>query len=192
MPKFNRKHLADKVRSGVPSRNAALLIAFELVGLYAVLIGLGYIFSGKFSFAEATVHPLWLMVLFMAAHYGLGWGLVAACVASVSHVFTVPAGAGFAQLPLMVIEKSGPLVAAWLLAAALVGAYRDRAERAVLAAQSRQTTAETERDHLARYAETLAQENSELRVVLARGGRPVDRLTVAGSKAPITPDNAPS
>ena len=168
---LNENPLTEKSGPAGRNRLSRLVVFVEMSGFFAILTGLGYLLTGAVGFMDASVHPYWLVVLFMAAHYGLAWGLSGAAAASMLHVLAAPAGADFARLPLTTIETNGILIAGWILAAAVVGAYRDRSEHRIAAAREARDMARAERDRLADYAETLAQENAELRDCLARGGR---------------------
>ena len=153
----------------------------EMVGLYAFLIGLGYLLTGWIGFADMVVHPFWLPVLIMAVHYGLGWGLVSATAGAIVQVLVIQSGQGFVRPPVMTLDGAGQLFAAWFVSAAIIGSYRDRAQRRTDAAQTAKMQAEADRDILSAFCKMLTRENADLRAALARGDRsgPADEPLIA-------------
>jgi hypothetical protein len=140
----------------------------ELIALVGMLFGADYLLTGDWGFADPAVHPLWLPVLLISAQYGLGWGLAAAALCAAS-ALQVAGGTGFEQLPLEGMEAVGPQAAAWLLAAVIVGTFRDRSQRQAAEAVSAMTELRSERDLLEADAAALRKANDEMRLALARG-----------------------
>ncbi len=171
------------LKPDVPERpttaGQVMLRSVELTGLYTVLVLAVYVFTGQFGFNGWVVHPYWLPVLLFASHYGLLWGILSAMAAACLHLLATQATRRFSDLPLSGLETSGQQVAAWLLAAGLVGVYCDAARRRALAAEWALSRSESACAKLETYAKTLEREDREMRTLLAQGK--VSDLTASGT-----------
>lgn len=97
---------------------------------FAVALAIDGMFLSGHRFASVSPHPFWIIVLLMSAFYGLGEGLVAACLASL--IFRV------GNLPPQQIDQHvydhawtvlrEPLL--WVLTAAVLGEIRRQQRRA--------------------------------------------------------------
>ena len=144
----------------------------ELLAILGLLAGGGYLLSGSWGFTALPVHPFWLPVLLLAAQYGLVWGLVTAGLGATLELSFASLGTGYGQLPLERLEEAGPLAAAWLMAAVIVGTARDRASRRLAEAEAALTWTQAANDLLTRDATNLRHINDAMRLALARGRTP--------------------
>ncbi len=162
--------MAQAQRKPTEARSQArtiLLRLAEIAAFFGVLTLTGYLVTGSPDFSTLTVHPFWLPVLAMTAHYGSRWGALSAITASVIALLAqgenvVPGGLGGAELA---------LPAAWLASAVGVGAYRDRDVARLREAEKVRRSMEEDCARLEAYARKARLHNQMLVEGIAQGAK---------------------
>lgn len=148
--------------SVAPSRRPRPGWAWELLALFAILLGLDAGLRPDFALLDLIPHVFWIPVLAMAAFHGLNAGLAAASAATALLWWDAPRlspalADHFAQWAHLWRE---PVL--WLLAALLLGAHRDAERRRREEAEERAELAEHRSETVAAYAGTLRAHIAEL------------------------------
>jgi hypothetical protein len=134
----------------------------ETLGMLAVLLLIDRTIGAADQFFSIQPHPFWIVVLLVAAQYGVFEGLMAAVLASIALIVPSVPQFGFQDDMFSYALKLGLNPAMWLGAALVVGELRSAAGRRAdeLADQLKQ--AERREQYLAAAAERLAIANRAL------------------------------
>jgi hypothetical protein len=164
-------------------RASALL---ETLVMLAAMLLIDRLIGASDQFFTIQPHPFWIVVLLVAAQYGVFEGLAAAILASLALVVPSVPQFGFQDDFFSYALKLGLNPAMWLGAALVVGELRSAADRRASALSEALKQAERREQFLAAAAERLAMANraledrvaGQLRTVasLYEASKAVDRL----------------
>lgn len=134
----------------------------ETIAMLAILIAIDRTIGAGDQFFAIQPHPFWIVVLLIAAQYGVFEGLMAAILASLALVVPSAPQFGFQDDVFTYALKLGLNPAMWLGAALVIGELRSAADRRAetLAEQLKQS--ERREQFLAAAAERLAIANRGL------------------------------